>query len=86
MKGPKHMSIDDVLASQIDSSAERCVVCGKSVTGASGHVRLKYGETMVALCCPLCLQTFQKNPVDYLRRLKTRTEVQNILDLLRPIV
>jgi YHS domain-containing protein len=78
------MSIDDVLVTQIDGSGETCAVCGKSVAGASGHVRLKYGESMVALCCPLCLQTFHKNPSDYLRRLKTRTEVQAILDLLSP--
>ncbi len=78
------MSIDDVLASQIDRGAESCAVCGKSLAGSSAHTRLKYGEGMVNLCCPLCLETFQKNPEDWTRHWETRREVRAIFDLLRP--
>jgi YHS domain-containing protein len=78
------MSIDDVLASQIECGAESYAVCGKSLAGSSAHTRLKYGERMVALCCPLCLETFQKSPEDWTRRGETRHEVRAIFDLLRP--
>ena len=78
------MSIDDVLESQIESSAESCFVCGKCLAGACAYARLKCGESTVALCCPLCLETFQKNPEDWTRRRETRREVGAIFELLRP--
>lgn len=43
---------------QIEPSDSRCLVCGKSVEGGGGFCRLKIGDSMVALCCPLCLETF----------------------------
>jgi hypothetical protein len=34
--------------------------------------RLKVGENMIALCCPLCMEVYQKNPQRYLARLAIR--------------
>ncbi len=78
------MSIDDVMVSQLDGGGERCAVCGKSVAGSSGYTRIKFEEQMVALCCPLCLKTFQQNPLEFVRRQNTQAEVHAIFDLLRP--
>jgi hypothetical protein len=47
-----------------DSTDETCVVCGKSVGGGRGYAHLQFSGRTFALCCPLCLETFQKNP-DY---------------------
>jgi len=64
----KLMIVDDVIVSQSDEGGESCVVRGKSVAGAGGYTRIKHGESMVALCCPLCLATFQKNPQDWVHQ------------------
>ena len=47
-----------------ESSEEFCVVCGKPALGISGYSRLRNEDRMNAVCCPLCMETFQKRP-DY---------------------
>lgn len=67
------MSIEDTIGYQRDETL--CIVCGQ---------RLKPGEALVVrhekgrrlpLCCPLCLETYQKNPAFYLERWAKRTVV-----------
>lgn len=43
-----------------------CIVCQKSVDQGGGICHIKVGDRMVALCCPLCIETFNKNPKHYL--------------------
>lgn len=58
------MSIQDTIESSAEG--ERCIVCDKSVAGGKGFAHIKHAEEMVTLCCPLCLETFQKNPSFYI--------------------
>lgn len=44
-----------------------CIVCGKSVDEGQGMAHLKVSERMIALCCPLCIETFNKDPMHYVR-------------------
>jgi len=46
-------------ASDIDCAAVQCAVCEKMITGGKWFARLKQGEYVVALCCPLCTETFE---------------------------
>jgi hypothetical protein len=39
---------------------------------------------MVALCCPLCLTTFEGNPEHFVGKQASQREVHAIFDLLRP--
>jgi predicted nucleic acid-binding Zn ribbon protein len=50
---------------------KECLVCGKGVEHGKGFCRLKV-ENMIALCCPLCMEVYQKNPQRYLARLAIR--------------
>lgn len=50
----------------------RCIVCRKSVEHGAGLCHLNIEGNMIALCCPLCLETFQKDPQTYLRRRELR--------------
>lgn len=43
-----------------------CIVCGKSGDQGRGLAHIKAGARMIALCCPLCIETFHKNPTKYL--------------------
>ena len=61
------MSIEDTIGYQ--NHVPACAVCGKNVQHGGGFARVKQGETMVELCCPLCLDLFQKDPQPYLKRL-----------------
>ena len=63
-------------ATDSDCESVQCVVCEKEIMNGKWTARIKHGERMVALCCPLCLETFEENPEVYVRRLET-------LELLR---
>ena len=47
-----------------------CIVCGKSVDEGGGMCHIKVSARMVALCCPLCIETFNKDPMHYLKMRK----------------
>ena len=49
-----------------------CVVCRKSVGKGQGFCHLNIEGEMIALCCPLCSETFKKDPRQYLRRRAVR--------------
>ena len=61
------MSLEDTIGYQ--NQAQACVVCGKNVERGGGFARIKHKDIMVNLCCPLCLETFQKDPGPYMARL-----------------
>jgi len=58
-------------ASDIDCGYVQCAVCEKVITGGKWFSRIKHGEWMVALCCPLCTEAFESKPHAYVRRIET---------------
>jgi len=48
-----------------DDPESHCIVCGKSVANGGGMVRMKAGERIVCLCCPLCDKFYRKDPGFY---------------------
>ena len=54
------MSIEDTIGYQNDIPA--CVVCGKNVQGDRGFAKISHNGIMVNLCCPHCMETFEKTP------------------------
>lgn len=52
--------------SEIENWGHLCIVCGKSVDEGGGLAHIKAGGRMIALCCPLCIETFNKHPTQYL--------------------
>lgn len=61
------MSIEDTIGYR--NRVPACAVCGKNVEKGGGFARVKHGDRMVELCCPLCVETFQKDPTPYVNRL-----------------
>jgi hypothetical protein len=45
---------------------KECLVCGKGVEHGEGFARLKVDDYFIALCCPLCMEIYQKNPQRFL--------------------
>ena len=78
---PPFMSIEDTIGYRNEAPA--CAVCGKNVQGGGGFARLKHGERMVELCCPLCLETFQKDPDPYVKRMQRIDYFRELSELQR---
>ena len=51
---------------EIENWDHYCIVCQKSVDQGGGICHIRVGDRMVALCCPLCIETFKKDPKHYL--------------------
>ena len=51
---------------------DRCAVCGKTISGGRGFAHLKHSGEWITLCCPLCMETFDKSPLAYVNRKKVR--------------
>ena len=51
---------------------EQCVVCCKSLGHSEGFSHLNIEGQMITLCCPLCSETFEKDPAKYVRRRAVR--------------
>lgn len=66
--GWKWMSIEDTIGFRQNIPA--CAVCGKNVQGSGGFARVNHAGHLIELCCPLCVETFEKDPAPYLRRLE----------------
>ena len=49
----------------------QCAVCEKAITGGRWFARIRNGERIVALCCPLCAETFESDPKPCVRRIET---------------
>ena len=58
-------------ASRLDCAYVQCAVCEKEITGGKWFARIKHAQWMVALCCPLCTEAFERNPRGYIRRIET---------------
>lgn len=65
-------------ASAIDCDYVQCAVCEKAITGGKWFARIKQGEWMVALCCPLCTEAFESNPHGYVRRIETLAYMRSL--------
>jgi hypothetical protein len=58
-------------ASDGEAGFVQCAVCEKGITGGNWFARIRPGEHMVALCCPLCTEVFENNPHPSIRRIET---------------
>ena len=61
----------------MDCAEVQCAVCEKLITGGKWFSRIKHGNYMVALCCPLCTEVFEKNPKAYIGRIVTYSHMHN---------
>jgi hypothetical protein len=58
-------------ASNPDCEFVQCAVCENLIKGGKWFARIQHGKWTVALCCPLCTETFENNPHSYVRRIET---------------
>lgn len=76
------MSIEDNIG--FNDETETCVVCGKGLKQGETLATLHKGENKLPICCPLCLEAYQKDSKPYLDRLAKRTLNQEMRKLSGP--
>ena len=64
-------------ASEMDTAFVQCAVCEKGITGGNWFARIAHDEKIVALCCPLCTEVFERNPKPYIRRIEMRCAIRD---------
>ena len=69
------MSMEDSEAWEIDWE-KHCIVCGKSVLDGEGFAHLRVECEMVAICCPLCFENFEKKSEALSELAQAPTEVR----------
>lgn len=68
--GPNRRHVINYDATDPVMEEVRCTVCDRSITGGRWYARLAHGEIMLALCCPLCLETFNRNRRPFIGRIR----------------
>jgi hypothetical protein len=63
-------------ASHMDTAFVQCAVCEKGITGGNWFARIRHGERVVALCCPLCAEVFEDHPEPYIRRIEMLARIE----------
>ena len=58
-------------ASDESAAGVLCAVCEQMIRGGRWYARINSGGRLLALCCPLCEDTFARNPAPYVRRIET---------------
>ena len=76
------MSIEDTIGYQNDTPA--CVVCGKNVEHGGGFARINHKGTMVNLCCPGCVATFEADPEPHMACLTKVLHHRAFKELIKP--
>lgn len=64
--------------------AETCSICGKGLDRCGPFARLRRGAHTVLVCCPMCLEVFQKDPAPHLARLDKIARYRMLRELQRP--
>lgn len=64
------MNIENQIEYQAD--VETCMVCVKNVEHGGFFTRINHEGKMVNLCCPLCLETFRKEPNRYMKLFESK--------------
>ncbi|HWA24870.1 MAG TPA: hypothetical protein VG734_04275 [Lacunisphaera sp.] len=58
---------------------ETCTVCGKDLTNTGGMARLYHDGKAYPVCCPVCMDLFQRAPKRFASGERPKTIVDELL-------
>lgn len=68
----------------LDESADiTCAVCDKDLTHATGVAHIYHAGRRFALCCPVCIQLFQRAPARFASGERPQTIVEELVSNLK---
>ena len=62
---------------------ETCVVCGKSINDNTGTAHLYHDGGRFALCCPMCVEMFQRAPARFASGERRQSLVEELLEEMK---
>jgi hypothetical protein len=62
---------------------ETCAVCGNEATGGRRFSRLYHDGRPFPLCCPMCLDLFQRAPARFARGERRQTVLEELISDLK---
>lgn len=65
------------------SGVETCAVCGKAATGDAGFSHLYHDGRRFPLCCPVCVQMFQRAPGRFASGERPQSIVEDLIRELK---
>lgn len=63
----------------VESSEDRCIVCGKDLTNTPGTTHLYHEGRSFSLCCPMCVEMFQRAPERFSSGERPQTILEELL-------
>jgi len=76
------MSIEDTI--DYNNEGQTCIVCGKGLRPGEALAKMHQGESKLPICCPLCLEAYQKDPQPYLDRFAKRALLRELRNPEKP--
>jgi hypothetical protein len=73
------MTFGDTLG--YSDEGQSCAVCGKALRPGEALATMHVAGHKLPICCPLCLETYQADPKQYLERLLKLTLTQELKKL-----
>jgi hypothetical protein len=70
------MSLEDTIGYQ--NEGEACVVCGKGLRRDEALAHMHHEGQRFPICCPLCLEAWEKDPKPYIQRLAKRALLREL--------
>jgi hypothetical protein len=70
------MNMEDLMG--YEDSSDFCIVCGKGLRPGEALAKMHQGESKLPICCPLCLEAYQKDPQPYLDRFAKRALLREL--------
>jgi len=67
----------------MDHINEACAVCGKDLANTSGVARLYRDGKPFPLCCPMCVDLFQRAPKRFANGERPQTVVEELLSEMK---
>jgi hypothetical protein len=62
---------------------ENCAVCGKPADGGRGFSHIYHDGHPFSLCCPMCIDLFQRAPNRFARGERRETILEDLLEQIR---
>jgi hypothetical protein len=60
-----------------------CAVCGKGVSHVPGVAHVYHEGRRFALCCPMCIEMFQRAPARFANGERPQTVVEDLIEEIK---
>jgi hypothetical protein len=67
----------------VEGKSWNCLVCSAALQAHEGCFRRIYNEPLILICCPLCFESFERDPASYLHGNSVATDPKSARAVIR---